>query len=133
MEITKEIPEEMQHFLRVPLQPFLTRSLFRSLFTAFLLTRCGDNFWEELPLDQPPPQSSLKLASQLRQIFERSGDTAEEEEDEDEELNSDEDGNLNLQRLPVFVYKLPVGKHSSFGDGYEGMETEVCKSVVKPF
>ena len=55
-----------------------------------------------------------------------------EKEDEDDELNSDEDGNLNLQRLPVFVYKLPVGKHSSFGDGYEGMETEVCKSVVKP-
>lgn len=76
-------------------------------------------------LDSVPLQSSLKLASQLRQIFERSGDTAEEEEDEDEELNSEEDGNLNLQRLPVFVYKLPVGKHSSFGDGYEGMETEV--------
>ena len=41
-------------------------------------------------------------------------------------MNSEEEGNLNLQRLPVFVYKFPVGKHSSFGDGYEGMETEVC-------
>jgi len=73
-------------------------------------------------LDSVPLQTSLKLANQLSQIFERSGDTSDEEE-EDEEFESDE--NLNLQRLPVFVYKFPVGKHSSFGDGYEGMETEV--------
>jgi len=74
-------------------------------------------------LDSVPLQTSLKLANQLSQIFERSGDTSDEEEEEDEEFESDE--NLNLQRLPVFVYKFPVGKHSSFGDGYEGMETEV--------
>merc|ERR1719382_2240953 len=76
-------------------------------------------------LDSVPLQSSLKLASQLRQIFERSGETSEKDEEDDEELNSEEEGILNLQRLPVFVYKFPVGKHSSFGDGYEGMETEV--------
>ena len=51
---------------------------------------------------------------------------SEKDEEDEEELNSEEEGNLNLQRLPVFVYKFPVGKHSSFGDGYEGMETEVC-------
>ena len=78
---------------------------------------------EELPFDQPPPQSSLKLASQLRQIFEKT--TSSEKKEEEEELNSG-DEKLNLQRLPVLVYKFPVGKHSSFGDGYEGMETEVC-------
>lgn len=77
-------------------------------------------------LNSVPLQTSLKLANQLSQIFERSGDTSkEEEEGKDEEFGSDEDENLNIQRLPVFVYKFPVGKHSSFGDGYEGMETEV--------
>ena len=79
-------------------------------------------------------QTSLKLANHLGQLFKRTGDTTDEDgEDEDFTSVSDENENLNLQRLPVFVYKFPVGKHSSFGDGYEGMETEVCKSVVKPF
>ena len=71
-------------------------------------------------------QTSLKLANHLRQLFERS-DTSDdfEEEDEDEEEDLSSDQNLNIQRLPVFVYKFPVDKHSGFGDGYEGMETEV--------
>ena len=71
-------------------------------------------------------QTSLKLANHLRQLFERS-DTSDnfEEEDENEEEDGSSDQNLNIQRLPVFVYKFPVDKHSGFGDGYEGMETEV--------
>ena len=71
-------------------------------------------------------QTSLKLANHLRQLFERS-DTSDnfEEDDENEEEDSSSDQNLNIQRLPVFVYKFPVDKHSGFGDGYEGMETEV--------
>ena len=71
-------------------------------------------------------QTSLKLANHLRQLFERS-DTSDnfEEEDENEEEDGGSDQNLNIQRLPVFVYKFPVDKHSGFGDGYEGMETEV--------
>ena len=73
-------------------------------------------------INQTPPQSSLKLASHMREIFEKSTPSEKKEE---EELNSG-DEKLNLQRLPVLVYKFPVGKHSSFGDGYEGMETEVC-------
>merc|ERR1711973_840814 len=48
-----------------------------------------------------------------------------EEEDENEEEDSSSEQNLNIQRLPVFVYKFPVDKHSGFGHGYEGMETEV--------
>ena len=68
----------------------------------------------------------MKLANHLRQLFERS-DTSDnfEEEDENEEEDGSSDQNLNIQRLPVFVYKFPVDKHSGFGDGYEGMETEV--------
>ena len=50
-------------------------------------------------------------------------------EEREEEVGEGEEGGLNLQRQPVSVYKLPVGKHDTFGQGFQGMEVAVGEVV----
>ena len=71
-----------------------------------------------------PLQNSLKLANGIKQMFAPKGDITLKKHDK-----GDVDA-LSLQRLPVKVYKFPVGQQDIFGlGGFQDLETEVGQVV----